>query len=171
MMSGAISGKTGFTGKAGYCYVGALERDGKMFIVALLACGWPNNKNYKWKDTRMLMEYGLEHYFYDNSNHINLPKIKVEDAVPIDKNIFHETYISTSTEEVQVLRNKNEEIQIITEYNKCIKAPIKKGEIIGTIKYYVGDTFVVEKPIVATESAEKKTLQCYWSAFIKLYLL
>ena len=44
MMDGALSGKTGFTAKAGYCYVGALNRDGKTFIVALLACGWPNNK-------------------------------------------------------------------------------------------------------------------------------
>ena len=64
MMSGALSGKTGFTNKAGYCYVGALERDGRTFVVALLACGWPNNKNYKWSDTRELMEYGLENYYY-----------------------------------------------------------------------------------------------------------
>lgn len=64
MMSGALSGKTGFTNKAGYCYVGALERDGRTFVVALLACGWPNNKTWKWSDTRELMEYGLENYFY-----------------------------------------------------------------------------------------------------------
>lgn len=64
MMDGALSGKTGFTNKAGYCYVGALERDGKTFVVSLLACGWPNNKTYKWSDTRELMEYGLEHYSY-----------------------------------------------------------------------------------------------------------
>ena len=64
MMDGALSGKTGFTNKAGYCYVGALERDGKTFVVSLLACGWPNNKSYKWSDTRELMEYGLEHYSY-----------------------------------------------------------------------------------------------------------
>ncbi|MCM1543256.1 MAG: serine hydrolase [Blautia sp.] len=64
MMDGALSGKTGFTNKAGYCYVGALEREGRTFVVALLACGWPNNKTYKWSDTRELMEYGLEHYFY-----------------------------------------------------------------------------------------------------------
>ena len=37
MMEGAFSGKTGYTGKAGYCYVGALERDGRMFIVSLLS--------------------------------------------------------------------------------------------------------------------------------------
>ena len=61
MMDGALSGKTGFTADAGYCYVGSLRRDKRTFIVALLACGWPNNKGYKWKDTRKLMEYGLEH--------------------------------------------------------------------------------------------------------------
>lgn len=64
MMNGVLSGKTGFTNKAGYCYVGALERDGRTFVVALLACGWPNNKTWKWSDTRELMEYGLENYFY-----------------------------------------------------------------------------------------------------------
>ena len=39
MMEGAVSGKTGFTGKAGYCYVGALKRDDRVFVVALLGCG------------------------------------------------------------------------------------------------------------------------------------
>lgn len=64
MMDGALSGKTGFTNKAGYCYVGALESEGRTFVVALLACGWPNNKTYKWSDTRELMEYGIENYFF-----------------------------------------------------------------------------------------------------------
>ena len=64
MMEGALTGKTGFTNEAGYCYVGALQREKRTFIVALLACGWPNNKTYKWADTRTLMQYGLDHYTY-----------------------------------------------------------------------------------------------------------
>ena len=64
MMDGAFTGKTGFTNKAGYCYVGALERDGKCMIVALLACGWPNHKTYKWSDSRELFGYGLENFVY-----------------------------------------------------------------------------------------------------------
>lgn len=64
MMQGAISGKTGFTNKAGYCYVGALESNGRTFVVALLACGWPNNRSYKWSDTKKLMQYGMEHYVW-----------------------------------------------------------------------------------------------------------
>ena len=35
MMEGAISGKTGFTADAGYCYVGALTDGGRTFIVVL----------------------------------------------------------------------------------------------------------------------------------------
>ena len=50
MMDGALTGKTGFTGKAGYCYTGALSDGDRTFIIALLACGWPNNKTYKWSD-------------------------------------------------------------------------------------------------------------------------
>ena len=62
MMDGAISGKTGFTGNAGYCYVGALRRDDRTYVVALLGCGWPNNKNYKWSDTKQLMQYGIDSF-------------------------------------------------------------------------------------------------------------
>lgn len=40
MYDGVLSGKTGFTGNAGYCYVCACRYDGKTFIAALLACGW-----------------------------------------------------------------------------------------------------------------------------------
>ena len=54
----AVSGKTGFTTKAGYCYVAAVEKDGRRLCLALLGCGWPNNKNYKWEDAKALVEYG-----------------------------------------------------------------------------------------------------------------
>lgn len=69
-MEGVLSGKTGFTNKAGYCYVAALEQNGERYCIALLACGWPNNKNYKWHDARVLLEYGLENY--------EIRKVKVE---------------------------------------------------------------------------------------------
>lgn len=62
MKEGAVSGKTGFTGKAGYCYVGAVNRDDVFLIVSLLACGWPPSRNLKWQDMNTLIDYGLEHY-------------------------------------------------------------------------------------------------------------
>lgn len=77
MMDGAISGKTGFTNLAGYCYVGAVEHDGNTYVVALLACGWPNNKSYKWSDMKKLAQYGMEEYAYrefgEASEYITFP--------------------------------------------------------------------------------------------------
>lgn len=83
MMDGALTGKTGFTNKAGYCYVGALKRGERTFIVALLASGWPNHKNYKWLDTRKLMNYALEHYAYREvfDEAPQLEKITVTDGI------------------------------------------------------------------------------------------
>ena len=62
MDNSAIGIKTGFTGKAGYCFVGAVKSKGRVFVSSVLACGWPPNKSYKWKDTMCLMNYGKEHY-------------------------------------------------------------------------------------------------------------
>lgn len=62
MMNGVIAGKTGYTNDAGYCYVGAVKDGDKCLVVSLLACGWPNNKSYKWTDTKKLMNFGFKNY-------------------------------------------------------------------------------------------------------------
>ena len=61
-MDGAYGVKTGFTNDAGYCFVGAAERDCKKLISVVLGSGWPPNKNYKWEDTKKLMNYGFDRY-------------------------------------------------------------------------------------------------------------
>ena len=76
MMEGALSGKTGCTGNAGYCYVGSLKRDERTYVVALLACGWPNHKSYKWSDTKTLMNYGLENFEYHSITLSLYPEIQ-----------------------------------------------------------------------------------------------
>lgn len=57
-----LSGKTGFTSDAGYCYVTSLASGEKTIVIALLGSGWPNNKNYKWQDCDLLYQYIMEHY-------------------------------------------------------------------------------------------------------------
>ena len=47
MYDGVLSGKTGFTGNAGYCFCGAAKRGGITLISSVLACGWPPHKTYK----------------------------------------------------------------------------------------------------------------------------
>ncbi|HKL99747.1 MAG TPA: D-alanyl-D-alanine carboxypeptidase family protein, partial [Mobilitalea sp.] len=59
MMEGAIGVKTGFTGRAGYCFVGAIKRPDRTLVSVVLGCGWPPRKSLKWSDTKELMNYGI----------------------------------------------------------------------------------------------------------------
>ena len=164
MMEGAFSGKTGFTGKAGYCYVGALERDGRTFVVALLACGWPNNKNYKWSDTRKLMEYGVENYSYRSvEEKIELPRIPVENGVPSGDSIFDEVYVDLEVDygtenDFSFLLRDDEKIELKTTYKEKLTAPLKAGEGVGEISYYLDGNVLKEFPIIVAEHVEERSI-------------
>lgn len=142
MMDGALSGKTGFTNKAGYCYVGALEREDRTFIVALLACGWPNNKSYKWSDTRELMEYGLENYDYrEFQPQVELKDIFVENGVVEQGTPYDTKYVSlygeNLEEPIEILVSETEEIVVRVEQEEKFTAPVSKGEEAGTVSYFL----------------------------------
>ena len=54
--SGALGIKTGYTNRAGHCFVGAAERDGVRLVSAVLGSGWGDvGKQKKWTDTKALM--------------------------------------------------------------------------------------------------------------------
>ena len=70
MMEGVLSGKTGFTGGAGYSYVGAMENQGRTYVIALLGCGWPPHKTYKWSDARKLYTDVYKRQPYDKAKEL-----------------------------------------------------------------------------------------------------
>ena len=79
---GALGIKTGFTGKAGYCFVGAAKKNGITLTSCVLASGWPPNKSFKWSDTKSLMDYGFS-YFRKTPlpiQNLALAKIPVKDG-------------------------------------------------------------------------------------------
>ena len=163
-MEGAISGKTGFTAKAGYCYTGALERDGKCLIVTLLACGWPNHKNYKWADAAKLLNYGLESYTYrDVLDHSWKPgRIEVTDGVYDGllqtKSSASLTLVSPALDPARSLPVLLKETEIPKKdifLPELIEAPVKKGEKVGSVTYSIGGMLLAEYPVYAAETIEK----------------
>ncbi len=74
---GALGIKTGFTGNAGYCFVGAAKRDDVTLISCVLACGWPPDKSLKWTDTKALMDYGFDNYKKQTLPLQDLSKVRV----------------------------------------------------------------------------------------------
>ena len=184
MMDGALSGKTGFTNKAGYCYVGALERDGRTFAVALLACGWPNNKTYKWSDTRELMQYGLDNYFYKSFleegtafDEQQLKPIKVAGGqtgilgdvaytgCAVAEQRQTDSMQGTDGSAGQTLQYEglllktDEQIQVEYSQKEILEAPVEQGTVVGKIYYVVNDTIYRTENIVTTETVDKIDLE------------
>ncbi|MCC8067405.1 MAG: D-alanyl-D-alanine carboxypeptidase [Clostridiales bacterium] len=154
LMEGALSGKTGFTSRAGYCYVGAVERDGKLLIVALLACGWPNNKGYKWVDTKKLMNYGLSEFELRDITDIEIPVSEI----PVVKGQRERVAAKLEEKEsVQVLMRAEDEIEIRVEELQMIEAPVEEGTQIGRVHYLVDGTEYAVTSIVAAETVKKQT--------------
>lgn len=182
MMEGALTGKTGFTNNAGYCYVGALERDGKCFVVALLACGWPYNKSYKWSDTRKLMEYGLENYsFYEFSNsQIDMEKLQPIVIADGQTDYIGQTAItdvtltgnmeSDSNIEGMLLR-KDERPQIVYNLKEYLSAPVSAGTPAGTIQYVVNGKVWKTITVVTTGGARKIDYTWCFEKILDLFMI
>ena len=166
MTEGVIAGKTGFTGDAGYCYVCAVERGDKTFIVALLGCGWPGNKTYKWEDTLKLLKYGDENFYFENIwSEPEIPNVVVKNAVDetglkgemaLD-GIFT---ISKPLKSKKVLIKNGESIQCNVSIPLTVNAPVNKNTKLGTVTFSLNGECLMEIPVRAEKSIGEFDLYC-----------
>lgn len=168
MMDGALSGKTGFTGNAGYCYVGAVKKDGKLFIVSLLACGWPNNRTYKWSDMKYLIEYALAHYNYKNIYEIQ----SLQDVIVVDGQIpIVSLRVDDGQKELNYLIKEGEVVHIQKRLPNELAAPVDKNKAVGVIEYYIGEQKVKQYFVYPEESVRKIDFQWCLNEIKRLFLL
>ena len=167
MTEGVLSGKTGFTGDAGYCYVCACQKNGKTFIVSLLGCGWPNNKNYKWKDTMTLLDYGDQNYEYRTFfREPKLPEIPVENGIPDTKSAEQKAFVhgivaaSDNAGKQKLLLRNDEKIECKVTVKEKLTAPVKKGDEIGRITFLLNGGSVASYPVTAEK--KKKKISYLW---------
>ncbi len=179
MMEGSLSGKTGFTGKAGYCYVGSLQRGDRTFVVALLACGWPNNKTYKWSDTKKLMDYGLENFEYHSLEEVEIEEdslsgILVKDGQTgrIGESIYVPIGIADRKDGRQnegVLLSKEENFEVKRELKEFLSAPIEAGMEVGKVSYLLnGEVYGVDY-IITKEAVAKIDFKWCLMQILKYY--
>lgn len=157
MMEGVIAGKTGFTGDAGYCYVAALERNGKTYVIALLGCGWPNNKNYKWSDSKKLFNYGIDNYEYSivMDETYELSPIPVINGVSND---YLDVYIK---DEIGLILCEDDIVTYKVSLPDKVYAPIEEGDIQGNLDIYVnGELFTSINIYSGEKILEKDFLYC-----------
>lgn len=183
MMEGALSGKTGFTSGAGYSYVGALESDGRTYVIALLGSGWPPHKSYKWTDARTLYHYGMEQFCYrDVYEEPTLPQLPVENGVPeqVDWNgnplrleparAGLAIQLPEEGQHLNLLLKDNEQVTCRLELPKRLTAPVTAGQQVGHVKWMLGEEIVKTCPVYAADTVKSRDyffcLRQIWSLFI-----
>ncbi len=146
----AIGVKTGFTSKAGYCFVGAVETDDRLLISVVLGSGWPPNRSYKWADTRKLMDYGQKNF--------------TEKTIALDQDIPSALPVSLGQKElcsvqgpssVRLLLSQKEKIKITTDLPAMLSAPIRKGDSVGTVTLSIDGEVYRKYPVYANISINK----------------
>lgn len=168
MMDGALGIKTGFTGKAGYCFVGALKQGERTFVSCVLACGWPPHKTYKWADTKKLMSFGLEHYEYQIL-------WNPEETGQRPGEIFVENGVKgkAKTEFTGYLRelvSNEDEIEVEYRIAESVKAPVEKGQEVGTAVIIINGKEESSFPVLAAESVEKRDFYYVWGRMVDYFL-
>ncbi len=165
---GAIGVKTGFTNKAGQCFVGAAKRDDMTLISVVLASGWgTKGKEQKWIDSKKLLNYGFDNYSYvtvfeEGAEAGNVDVIKGS----------RENVLAVAEERSLVCVNEEEKNDIDINVNilKSVEAPVKKGQKLGTIEVVLSNGEVLFKTdAVAAEDVERHDFKTCMEKVIKLW--
>lgn len=161
MMPGAVGLKTGYTGKAGYCFVGAVKQEGRTFISVVLGSGWPPNKSQKWTDTGKLMNYAINNYFRkvifssDNERYrikaVNGTKKYVSAVIPFN---------------ISTLLCTDDTVNVLYEIPEYVIAPVKKNTQIGSVYIYINDRLEYRLPVLTSEGTENRNFMYYLKCFI-----
>ena len=164
---GAIGIKTGFTGNAGYCFVGAVRRDGRNLVSVVLASGWPPHKTYKWKDTTKLMDYGVNNY---NLKCV-LSKGDVLGEIIVTDSIEGGSINAYSDESVSLLVNESEGIHYDINLPTTLKAPVEANEVVGKVDIYIDNMLYKTVPLHADQNKTQLTYMYILKKVLTEYFL
>ena len=153
--------KTGYTEEAGYCLTATIKKD-KMRLIAV-AMGEPTS-NTRNSEVSNLLDYGYNMY----QSEVYVTKDKVLERVKVEKGI--EEYVNIITiEDVTTVNKKGHKMGNIT-YDldvKNIKAPINKGDIVGTLTIKENENIVDKVNVTVDKSIKKAGLLTMYKRCIK----
>ncbi|QUI23088.1 D-alanyl-D-alanine carboxypeptidase [Vallitalea pronyensis] len=150
MYEGANGVKTGFTSKAGYCFVGSAKRGDMELISVVLASGWPNNRTYRWADTKKIMDYGFGNFktksVLSSGQHVS--------QLPVDQGIGKDIDVYT-TEDIDICLGADEEVTILYNVEPHLIAPVEIGQHVGSAEIYVDGQLYASSPLITNTAIEK----------------
>lgn len=148
MMPGADGVKTGYTKKAGRCLASSATRDGHQVALVLLRDG------NDWIDSIHLLTYGLTGFNRTNIGQLARPAFTTNVRYGVVDRVRLQP---TGTLVYPVRPDEVAEI-VTTAHTRPLGAPVRKGQVAGSVDYQLHGVKVGTLPLVAAEAVEPKGL-------------
>ena len=152
---GATGLKTGSTSKAGFCISATATRNGMDLICVIMAADTRDIRN---EEAKKLLDWGFANYEVFRADAESLGQIKIlggtRDEVGIEQADFS----------CVVKKGDAAKIQKQTDLPESIKAPVKKGDVVGKTIFRIGDDVVGQSDIISMSDVDKIS---FWQLFFR----
>lgn len=144
--------KTGYTEPAGYCLTATAERDGMRIITVVM--GEPDSK-VRSSETTAMLDYAFAQYQVETllSTKSILGTVKVEKGKQKYVQLNPLNDVTILNKKTDAKKNATYELDI-----DSLKAPIKKGDQVGTLLVKIDQGESRNIPITVSETVEKANL-------------
>ena len=154
----AIGIKTGFTDEAGSCLVSAATDGDTELLSVIMKCEnttMVEDGAYSFVDSKKLLEYGFDNFEYINVATVGdfVSDSKVYEAKDNERVVLT---VENDIGNILPVDYKKEDIKTnITFNDKLIAAPIKKGDVLGTVVYEYRGEEIGSANLISTVDIKK----------------
>lgn len=140
--------KTGTTSQAGSCMSATAHRDGMSLVAVVLGC---DTGTARFSDSAKLLDYGFANF---KTEKLMLP---AECLAPIEVKGGMQSQVNLRCEisdSVLLPKGNTDEVKSEFTVSEELKAPVKRGEVVGKVTYYYSGATIDEFDIVTDCAVE-----------------
>lgn len=161
----AIGIKTGYTSQAKNCLVSAANKDGLELYCVILGAGTNSQGlDQRYLETKKLYNFAYDNYFLRTLREENsvFRQIEIKNATIKTKTL--DVLVKNNITALVDSENLYATIPPTTTFKENLEAPIKKGDVIGSIEYVIDGT-TYKSDLIAGNDVEKSYVLYFLSAF------
>ncbi len=157
--SGITGLKTGTTSGAGICISATAERDGMSLIAVVLGA---ENSSDRFDAARTLLDFGFANFQLAQIPSVTEFAAELQLRKGLEQSVQLEYHLP---EKLLLQKNQTTELTAELSLPDALVAPIVKGEIIGNITLYSGDSAISSYDVVAAQSYDEITFKSAFKRF------
>ena len=155
--SGATGLKTGYTSQAGFCLSASAEREGMELIAVVLGC---ETSAQRFAACKSMLDHGFASYALIN------PQMEENIFVPVTLGKAKQVQAVPAADSALLIdKSQKNTVQIRTEVEESVTAPVSKGQRLGTMTVRAGEQILAQIPLVAAEPVDRLS---FGDLFIKM---